>query len=96
MKKLTVNDTSPSQDEVPEVDSLLFDIDSNLDDVGDVTRPSIGHHASSMDLMHHLHGTTPTRCTRQQGKPRRSSTQSISSNVTMLSPLPVTNDLITT
>lgn len=56
------------------------------------TRPSLDHHASSTDLMHHMHGATPVR-QRNQGKPPRLSLQSVSSNVSMASPFPVTSFL---
>jgi hypothetical protein len=56
----------------------------------DVSRPSLDHHTSSIDLMSHMHGTTPIR-PRQQGKPPRMSMLSTVSNVSMASPFPVMN-----
>ncbi|KAG7361353.1 protein kinase domain containing protein [Nitzschia inconspicua] len=88
MKHLTMEDKPPSQAAISTFDVMLEN-DENVKD-SDHARPSLDHHSTSIDLMSHMHGTTPIR-PRQQGKPPRLSIQSTVSNVSMASPFPVMN-----
>lgn len=75
-------------------EDVMLESDFQFEGIGGPARPSLDHHAtcSSSDLMHHMHGATPIR-PRQQGKPPRLSLQSVTSNVSMASPFPVTSFL---
>jgi hypothetical protein len=85
MENLTMEDKPLIKAQSPQFDSML----ENDVSIEDNARASIGHHASSADLLHQMHGTTPIR-PRQQGKPPRMSTSSTASNASMASPFPVT------
>lgn len=89
MEKLTMDDKhiNPTLSSVADV---MLEADECVEGQIDQTRPSLDHHANSVDLMSHINGTTPVR-PRHSGKPPRLSIQSTFSNASMASPFPVTN-----